>query len=204
LRYAGHVLNRTTITSASSVLRDSVPINRCANKAYQHQKLQQAFEEQRASQDALVRSEKFRALGQMSAEIAHDLKNLLNPIQLYTDHIRDSLDDREEMLDSLSRMDRVLTRGLETVERLRDFSRLTPAESEAVPTDLNLMVCESVEISKAKLAANTLTVETGAPPLVLVRQADCVTAIVNRIFNAVDVGKYGRITIRTGESNGGA
>ena len=52
------------------------------NKTYQHQKLQKAFDELRASQDALVRTEKFRALGQMSAGIAHDLKNLLHPLQL--------------------------------------------------------------------------------------------------------------------------
>ena len=55
------------------------------NKTYQHQKLQKAFDDLRASQEALIRTEKFRALGQMSAGIAHDLKNLLNPFSLYTD-----------------------------------------------------------------------------------------------------------------------
>ena len=34
------------------------------NKTYQHQKLQKAFDDLRISQDALVRTEKFRALGQ--------------------------------------------------------------------------------------------------------------------------------------------
>ena len=60
------------------------------NKTYQHQKLQKAFDDLQASQDALIRTEKFRALGQMSAGIAHDLKNLLNPLSLYTDQLRDS------------------------------------------------------------------------------------------------------------------
>ena len=50
------------------------------NKAYQHQKLQKAFDDLRISQETLIRTEKFRALGQMAAGIAHDLKNLLNPI----------------------------------------------------------------------------------------------------------------------------
>lgn len=175
------------------------------NKTYQHQKLRQAFDELRASQDALVRTEKLRTLGQMAAGITHDLKNLLNPMQLYTDQLRDVAGDREEVLEISALMDRVLTRGLETVERLRDFSRLSPEESEAVLTDLNAMVREAVEISRPKLAATRLVLELGAPPVVLVRPADCVTSIVNLLFNAVDAtqGK-GTIALRTGTSDGGA
>ena len=174
------------------------------NKTYQHQQLQKAFEDLRASQDVLVRTEKFRALGQMSAGIAHDLKNLLNPLQLYADHLRDVTDNRREILETLERMDRVLTRGLETVERLRDFSRLTPEESEAVPTSLNAMIHEALEISRPKLSTNKLVLELGDPPSVSLRPADCVTAIVNLVFNAVDAteGK-GEIAVRTGTSDGG-
>jgi len=175
------------------------------NKTYQNQQLRKAFEDLRASQDALIRTEKFRALGQMAAGIAHDLKNLLNPLQLYTDHLRDVTDNRQETLETLGRMDRVLTRGLETVERLRDFSRLSPEESEAVPTSLDAMVHEGIEISKAKLATNELVLELRNPPRVLLRPADCVTAIVNLIFNAADATQgNGRITVRTGASDGGA
>jgi len=175
------------------------------NKTYQHQRLQKAFDDLRASQDALVRTEKLRALGEMSAGIAHDLKNLLHPLQLYTDHIRDVLNDSKEVIDTVARMDRVLNRGLETVERLRDFSRLSPEDSEAVSTDLNLMVREALEISKSRLASATLVLELGAPALVLIRPADCVTAIVNLLFNAIDAteGK-GTITVRTGMSDDNA
>lgn len=175
------------------------------NKAYQHQKLQKAFDDLRASQDALIRTEKFRALGQMSASIAHDLKNLLNPLLLYTDHIRDEAGNREEVLETLERVDRILTRGLETVERLRDFSRQSPEETEAVPTDLNSMVHEAIEISKPRFGRIELLLQLGSPPMTLLRPADCVTAIVNLLFNAVDAleGK-GTITVLTGSSDGGA
>jgi signal transduction histidine kinase len=175
------------------------------NKAYQHQKLEQAFEDLRASQETLVRTERFRALGEMSAGIAHDLKNLLNPLQLYTDYLRDVADNRQEVLETAARLDRILTRGLETVERLRGFSRVSPEDSEAVPTDLNAMAHEAVEISKAKLASAQLSVELGSPPSVLLRPADCVTAIVNLIFNAVDAIKgSGGIAVRTGAVDRGA
>jgi signal transduction histidine kinase len=175
------------------------------NKTYQHQRLQQAFDELRASQDALIRTERFRALGEMSAGIAHDLKNLLNPLQLYTDNLRDVANNPEEVLDTATRLDRVVTRGLETVERLGSFSRLSPGNSDAVPTDLNAMAREALEISKAKLAGVNVRLELGSPPAVALRPSDCVTAIVNLVFNAVDaVRGNGTIAVRTGEANDGA
>jgi signal transduction histidine kinase len=175
------------------------------NKAYQHQRLQKAFDDLRASQDALIRMEKSRALGQMSAGIAHDLKNLLNPLLLYAEIIRDAAGDRDEVLDISQRMDRILTRGLETVERLRDFSRQSSEESDAIPTDLNAMVREAVDISKPRLGGIELSVELGAPPRALVRPADCVTAIVNLIFNAADaLQNKGKITVTSGSAGGGA
>jgi len=175
------------------------------NKTYQHQKLLKAFDDLRLSQDALVRSEKFRALGQMSAGIAHDLRNLLNPLQLYIDMIRDEVDNRDEVLEITQRVDRILSRGLETVERLRDFSRQSSEESEAVPTDLSAMAREAIEISRPRFGQLETVSQLEPGPAILVRPADCVTAIVNLIFNAIDAleGK-GRVNVRTGESGGGA
>jgi signal transduction histidine kinase len=175
------------------------------NKAYQHQKLQKAFDELRASQEALIRSEKFRALGQMSAGIAHDLKNILNPLLLYTDVLRDEAGNRQEVIDVSERIERILNRGLETVERLRDFSRQSPEESEVVSTDLNGMAREALEISKPRLNGIHVDVQLGEPPAVLIRPADCVAAIVNLVLNSADAleGK-GVIRVATGGSDGGS
>ena len=175
------------------------------NKTYQHQKLQKAYDDLRVSQDTLIRTEKFRALGQMSAGIAHDLKNILNPLLLYTDVIRDTAGNRDEVLEVADRIERILNRGLQTVERLRDFSRQSPEETEAVPTDLNIMAQESIEISKPRLSGIELVVELGSPPTALIRPADCVTAVVNLILNSADAlaGK-GKIRVSTGTSDGGA
>ncbi len=173
------------------------------NKAYQHQRLLKAYDDLRASQDALIRTEKFRALGQLSAGVAHDLKNLLNPLLLYTDLIRDAAGNRSEVLDIAERIDRILGRGLDTVERLRDFSRQSD-ETEAVPTDLNKTVQEALEIAKPRLSGIELVLRLGPAPAALLRTTDCVTAIVNLTLNAADAleGK-GKITIATGSSEEG-
>jgi signal transduction histidine kinase len=174
------------------------------NKTYQHEKLQKAFDELRISQDTLIRTEKLRALGEMSAGIAHDLKNLLNPLLLYSDLIRDVAGDRNEVLEISQRVERILTRGLETVERLRDFSRQTPEETEAVPTDLNSIVNEAIAIIQPRLGATVLVRQFGTPAVVSIRPGDCVTAVVNLFVNALDalVGK-GTVIVRTGASDGG-
>src|ERR1051326_2991689 len=154
------------------------------NKTFQHQKLQRAFDDLQASQDALIRTEKFRALGQMSAGIAHDLKNLLNPSQ---------------------RIAPVRVRGLETVERLRDFSRKSDEDTEVTATDPNAAVHEAVEISKPRFSGIKLVLHLGSPPRILVPTTDFVTAIVNLLLNAADaLGGAGIVTVCTGSSNGGA
>jgi signal transduction histidine kinase len=175
------------------------------NKTYQHEKLQKAFDDLQASQDALIRTEKFRALGQMSAGIAHDLKNLLNPLSLYTDQLRDSANDPKDVLDLAQRIDRVLVRGLETVERLRDFSRQSGEETDVTATDPNAAVHEAIEISKPRFSGIKLALHLGSPPRILVPATDFVTAIVNLLLNAADaLAGAGLVTVRTGSSNGGA
>ncbi len=175
------------------------------NKTYHHQKLQKAFDDLRASQEALIRTEKFRALGQMSAGIAHDLKNLLNPLSLYTDELRDSAHDPAEVLDLSQRIDRVLVRGLETVERLRDFSRQSDEDDDVATTDINTAVREAVEITKPRFSGIQLVLDLGNPPPILVRTADLVPAFVTLLLNSADaLSGAGVVTVSTGSTAGGA
>ena len=59
--------------------------------------------------------------------------------------------------------------------------------------------------SRPRLSGIQLVLQLGSLPLTLIRPADCVTALVNLLFNAVDAlqGK-GRITVLTGTADGGA
>lgn len=173
-------------------------------KAYQQRRLQIAFDDLRESQDAMVRTEKIRALGQMAAGIAHDLRNLLNPLVLYCDEVREFSADPRKVLELVTLMDGTLMRGLETVERLRAFSRQSPEERDGVPTDLNSMAREAIALCKSQLSGVQLLLKLGSPPLVILRPSDCVTAVVNLIVNAVEaMGGRGTIRVTTGGSDGG-
>jgi two-component system NtrC family sensor kinase len=87
---------------------------------------------------------------------------------------------------------------------LRDFSRQSPEDAEAIPSDLNAMVHEALSISRPRFDGTEVVLQLGSPPLVLMRPADCVTAIVNLLFNAMDaLDSKGIITISTGDADRG-
>jgi C4-dicarboxylate-specific signal transduction histidine kinase len=67
-----------------------------AHQAQLHQDLQEAYEEVRATQKAVIQQERLRALGTMASGIAHDFNNVLTPIVGYTELLlnhRNNLDD---------------------------------------------------------------------------------------------------------------
>src|SRR5262245_19192038 len=118
------------------------------------QQLARSHAELRASQEALARSEKLRALGQMAAGVSHDLKNILNPLSLQLQLSERSVDKNRlpDAKETLGEMKQVLARGLQTIDRLRDYSRQSP-ESRAEEIDLNRLSHEAGEIAKPRMAA---------------------------------------------------
>src|SRR5690606_8567635 len=116
--------------------------------------LERQFAELRAQQAMLARTEKLRARGQMAAGISHDLKNLLNPLSLHIQVLGQALDRGrvEDRKESVTEMKEVLKRGVQTLERLRDFSRQEKeAKSELV--ELDRLAREAVAIGKSRSAS---------------------------------------------------
>ena len=173
-------------------------------------KLARAHAELQMSRDVLARTEKLRALGQMAAGVSHDLKNILNPLSLHVQIAERAIarGAPEKATESLGEMKVVLRRALETLDRLREFSRQTP-ESKTQVVDLNRLVHEAVEIAKPRMssrkgALGRIVEEPGAPPAVVARAGEVVSAIVNLVVNAIDVlPDGGTISLRTGEARGG-
>ena len=67
------------------------------------------------------------------------------------------------------------------------------------------MAHEAIEISKPRLSGIADCCRVVRPPMVLIRPADCVTAVVNLLLNSADaLAAKGRIRISTGASEGEA
>jgi signal transduction histidine kinase len=179
--------------------------------AAQLEKLERSHADLRRSHEALARTEKLRALGQMAAGVSHDLKNILNPLSLHLQVADRAIlrADAAEARESIAEMKQVVVRGVETVERLRAYSRQSK-ESKAESVDLDRLVREAAGIAKPRMAATghmlRFAFELHAPAPVLADGGELLSALVNLMVNAIDAaGSVGKtLTMRSGEDDGGS
>lgn len=165
----------------------------------------------RCAEEALLRSERLRAIGQMAAGIAHDLKNLLNPL-----HIRLELLDRQVRRDdpdaihrNVEEMQGIVQTGVETIERLQAFIRhASELRSECI--DVNHVCHEAIELARPRMTGRCgalcwLVEEFGTPPHIQGNRSEIISALVNLVVNAIDaMPGGGTITVRTEASQRGA
>jgi signal transduction histidine kinase len=176
------------------------------NCAARYAELARNYSELRAQREALVGHEKLRALGEMSAGVSHDLKNIINPLSLHLQFLRRALPKTDtESHQSIAEMQGILKRGLETIERLRDYSRQSPG-GRAEPCDLRELARESIEIAKPRTRSKhdvhfTIIPALEESPPVKLSAGEAIAAIVNLIVNAIDAMESGgEITIATGRT----
>jgi signal transduction histidine kinase len=162
----------------------------------------------RQAQQALIQQERLRALGQMASGIAHDINNAISPIALYTE----SMLERETNLSPEARgrlvtIQRAIDDVAQTVARMREFYRPREPESEPAEVDLNRLVQQVIELTRARWSDQPqrrgimIELKLGlAPDLLDIRGADneIRDALTNLIFNAVDaLPDGGVIEVRT-------
>ena len=156
------------------------------------EELRQSLTRLEQTQEEMVRSEKLRALGQMSAGIAHDLNNMLATILGQAELLRLRMPD-PAIRESLVTLETAATDGAHVVRRLQDFARQRGHPSLG-PVDLASIVAETVEITRPRWqddavrrgAPIRMDVALGAPLPVLGYAPEIREALTNLIFNAVD------------------
>jgi signal transduction histidine kinase/ActR/RegA family two-component response regulator/PAS domain-containing protein len=174
-----------------------------AHQAQLHEALQTAYDDLRSSQQAVMQHERLRVLGQMASGIAHDINNAISPITLYTDALLDSesgLSDRAR--NALQTIQRAVGDVAETVARLREFYRQREVQTELRPVDLNALVSQVVELTRARW--QTMPQQRGtvielktrlAPDVPAVQgiESEIREALINLVFNAVDAMPSGGV-----------
>ncbi|HXC25643.1 MAG TPA: PAS domain S-box protein [Gemmatimonadaceae bacterium] len=179
-----------------------------AHQATLYGALQQAYDDLRQTQRTVMQQERLRALGEMASGIAHDINNAITPAALYTALVL----EREANLSGRGREDLVtIQRAIEdvaqTVARMREFYRPREPQLLLAPIELNRMVQQVVELTRARW--RDLPQERGvviqlrtelAPelPSIMGAEGEIRDALTNLVFNAVDaMTDGGRLTIRT-------
>jgi signal transduction histidine kinase len=144
-------------------------------------------------QEMLMQSHKLRAIGTLTAGIAHELNNPINNITLTAYSLRDdyrTLSDEEkiELIQELiSQADR--TRGI--IGNLLDFSRESAAKME--PLNMGQLIEETVLLAgkQIKMAGAHLSLELGATARLYGDRQQLSQVLLNILINALDVIPHG-------------
>ncbi|MBV8855392.1 MAG: response regulator [Acidobacteria bacterium] len=162
-------------------------------------------EEMRRMQAQLAQNEKIAALGQMAAQVAHEVKNPLAGLRLYVLHLKNKVADRLTESD-LTLLDKIVN-GIEnlsgTTDQVLNFAR--PLNLTFRPADLDALAQDAVQLLEPQIGAARVEVhlDLNAPAVVL-DEASFRAALVNLLLNAVQAMSPagGRLTVTTRAEGG--
>jgi len=179
-----------------------------AHQAQIYTALQQAYDDLRQTQQAVMQQERLRALGQMASGIAHDINNAISPVALYTESLLENEPNLSARArDYLQTIQHAIEDVTHTVSRMREFYRQREGELELVRIQLNPLTQQAVDLSRARWSdmpqQRGVSIELKTEfepdlPIVMGLESEIREALVNLIFNAVDaMPSGGTLTLRT-------
>ena len=181
-----------------------------------------SLDELRATQAQLIQKEKLASLGQMTAGIAHEIKNPLNFVTNFADlsvelvaelEDEDDPEEQEAILSDLrGNVARIAEHGRRAdaiVRGMMDHARSGGGDSSAV--DLDALVAEYAALALHGLRARDpsatveLVQELGGAGVIQAVPGDLGRVLINLLDNAFDaVGRSGRVTVSTSRTDGQA
>jgi two-component system sensor histidine kinase HydH len=161
------------------------------------EKLRRTLEQKQLMENELVRAGRLSALGELTAGLAHELKNPLASLkgtaQIFGDEIAPDSPRRRMLEMHLKEIDRLA----DILDRFLEFARPRPPDS--VEIDLSAIVEETVELVKARAGQKRVSLEKsyGAESFLVRGDAQQLSQVVlNLLLNALQaVGEGGRIVL---------
>ena len=178
------------------------------HQAQLHADLKKAYDELRQTQEAIMRQERLRALGQMASGIAHDINNALSPVTGFAELLLAT----ESNLKPNSRryLEHIKTAGDDVahiVARLREFYRNRREDRPFGCVHVNRLLRQVTELTRPRWRdisqQNGLSIELKLVldprnPEVTGDESEIREALTNLVFNALDaMPKGGTLTLRS-------
>jgi len=155
-------------------------------------------------ESAMVESHKLRAVGTLTAGVAHELNNPLNNIMLTAHAMLEDYKDvsEDELLEMINDLINEADRSRSIVRNLLDFAR--ESESISEPLDLGVLVSETIKLALNQVKVSGAKIESQIQPSLPRMRGDTQQlkqVFLNLILNAVDaVEKEGNIKISVKEA----
>ena len=184
-----------------------------AHQAQLYGALQQAYEDLRQTQQAVMQQERLRALGQMASGIAHDINNAISPVMLYVG----SLLEREENLSPRGRkalqvIERAVDGVASTVARLNEFYRRRKPQLTLAPVQLGNLIQQVLDLTHVRWSdmpqEQGVVIETQVDlvphlPAIMGVESEIREALINLVLNAVDaMPAGGKLIVRASVTKG--
>jgi signal transduction histidine kinase len=159
-----------------------------------------------AVNEQLAHSEKVATLGRVAAQVAHEVRNPLAGLLLYSEHLKTKLDGKAqngeaELVDKIIVTINNLTA---TTEQILNYAR--PVTLAPKLLDLNAVAQDVIQLLSTEISAHGIETKLEldpAPVAGMLDEPSIRAATLNLVLNAVQaMGKGGRLTISTGTESG--
>ncbi len=156
------------------------------------------------AQEQLVHSTKMAAIGELAANVAHEINNPLTSVLGYTSHLIKTLDVPESSRRTLQMMEQETLRVRKIIRNLLDFSRPKAAQPRA--GDIGLPLRETIALIQGAAEARAVRITESYPPAPVVVNMDhnemkqVFINIVNNALQAMPQG--GHLHVRLDDDRG--
>jgi signal transduction histidine kinase/CheY-like chemotaxis protein len=169
-----------------------------------HEGVKRQMDELKHTQAQLVQSAKLAAIGELAANVAHEINNPLTTVLGFASYLGEKVSAEDPMREELKLIQEEAGRARDIVRDLLDFSRQHDFSPE--PADLNNVLERTVAMVKRQRGLKRVEVaEMYAPdlPLVEIDVSRMKQVFLNIINNALyAMADAGTLTIRTGSADG--
>ncbi len=152
--------------------------------------------------EQLAHSEKIATLGRVAAQVAHEVRNPLAGLLLYSEHLKGKLDGKvspgdAELVDKIIETINHLTA---TTEQILNYAR--PVTLALKTVDLNNVARDVIQLLSTEISAHNVETELefdSSPVAGMLDEASIRAATLNLVLNAVQaMSTGGSLTISTG------
>ena len=150
--------------------------------------------EQKRAEQAMLRAERLRALGQMAGGIAHNFNNILASIQGYLDLAVEDREDQQALGEHLEHIKLGTTDAAQAVRRLQTLYRVFEDTSDFLPLELSAIIDDAIDLTRPRWRDEPqrdgvtiqVTTDYQARAFVAGNASELREVITNLILNAVD------------------
>ena len=148
--------------------------------------------ELKSAQEQLVHSTRMAAIGELAANVAHEINNPLTSVLGYTTHLLKTLDLPDAQKRMLGMMEQETLRVRKIIRNLLDFSRQKPSRIQA--GDLTRPLRETMALMRGMADASSVTVSEEYPdfPVIVNMDHDEMKQVfINIVYNALQAMQQG-------------